>query len=158
MAIEKIEKINFFSNCSKSLNNANANFISVNKDFMCKSISSNEWEDYTLEQANILTSFLSQKAPNEYSLYWNIFAEKFRQCWKESLEQSISQKIQAAHLSNDILPDIAWNLSHYVIMKSFDFYNPPGFFESIFLVYEMGKLPCGMENYNDFKNGKLLIY
>lgn len=155
-SFDLVKEISFFEKCGTQAHCLYENVIFVSRETMEKSINSTKWEDYTLEQSNILTEYLDSKAQNDYQ-NWNKFVAEFKTQWTE-IKPSICQKIADFHLPSQIITDIEWNLLHFVVLKSFVPHRLSPFFEHLFLIYQSGFLPCGADDYKNLKNAPILIF
>ena len=158
-AIEKIKDIDFFKNCGSqgTLNNVHIEF--VDKITASKTGGSIEWENYTLEQANEITSFLDNKAQLDYNLYWNEYVDEFKKYWDSEIYKGMLEVTKKIDINNELLITSAqWDLLHYVMEESYKKYNIPTFFYKLFSIYEAGHYPCGVKDYSELKNPIILVY
>ncbi|STZ63030.1 Uncharacterised protein [Moraxella lacunata] len=153
---DDIQKIAFFKQCSTQKECLYKNIRYVDYDIMEKSINSLAWENYTLEQANQMSEYLFKKANQDFQC-WNDYAETFRSQWA-TFEPIVYQAIKDKQLPIDIMVSVQWDLGHYYIMKSFYRHKLPKFFEYLFLIYQSGFLPCGIDDYENFDDPIILIY
>jgi len=115
-----------------------------------------EWEDWTLERRNDLTSFLHARFPNRHD-DWNQIAKGVRGFIEEELVPPISSILAEA------LPDAAvaldavrWDLAGALMEAAYADCRPPQFFTHLVAVYEAGHLPVGWDA--DSGGGTLLVY
>lgn len=153
---DDIQKIDFFKQCSTQNECLYHNIRYVNYDVMEQSISSVAWENYSLEQANQMSEYLFKKANKDFQ-YWNDYAQAFKSKWA-SIEPAVYQAMKEKQLPTDIMATVQWDLIHYYILKSFYRHKLPKFFEHLFLIYQSGFLPCGVDDDKNFDDPIILIY
>lgn len=158
-AIEKIETINFFANCGHQNIFDFEDIEFVDKKNAIKLANSIEWENYTLEKANEITSFLHRKAHSDYNLYWDEYVDEFKKCWNSKIHESILESIKKVDLNDELLLMSAqWDLLHYVMEENYKNHNVPTFFHRLFMIYAAGHYPCGVKNYLELQSPIILIY
>lgn len=106
---------------------------------------SNEWEDITLDKRNALTSFLRNKFSSQYS-EWNKLAGEAR----GFLEKNVTPKLETLAVSHSLdasfIDVVKWVLIHAIMEDAYrKCHKLPVFFLDLLEIYEMGKLPCGLD-------------
>lgn len=106
-----------------------------------------EWEDWTLEQHNAMTSFLNSRFQNRYTGQWNKIAKIAKSFLLNELEPSFRRALE------DALPDSAaslgpvrWDLLSALMEAAYADCRPPLFFTHLVGVYEAGHLPVGWDS------------
>lgn len=145
--LEKINNIEWFSNCGKEFHISDFPIeIKFLKSFdeMEKNMSSQNWEDLTMEARNRLTVFLNKNNRNNYQ-DWNKIAEIKKSNLKhvESITKEFAEKNE---LGKIIVDDVLWNIlgaameNHYFSINK----KIPIFFQYLLEIYSQGNIPCGL--------------
>ena len=168
---EKINNINWFSNCGNELFIENCpikiQFLSSFNE-MGKGIKSDNWDDAILEAQNRLTSFLHKREHRRYNEDWN----KITLAHKEKLKsvEKIAKEFADQHgLGKDFVDSILWNVLGASMEEYYYSINRkiPIFFKYLMEIYSRGNLPCGIvgeieEEFSgkqiDFSQFTLLVY
>lgn len=115
-----------------------------------------EWEDWTLERRNDLTSYLHDRFPGR-DADWNRIAKVVR----ETIEGDIVPV--AAPVLAEVLPGstvamdaLRWDLAGALMEAAYADCRPPQFFTHLVAVYEAGHLPVGWDAGSG--GGTLLVY
>ncbi|RUT70567.1 hypothetical protein D0817_08815 [Flavobacterium cupreum] len=167
---EKVNTIDWFFNCGKEFSISNfpikIKFL-TSLDEMQENISSQNWEDFTLEAKNRLTVFLHRNNQNDYQ-DWNKIAEIVKKNLKPT-EEIAEKFIEKNKLNKSIVDDVLWNIhgaameNHYFSMNK----KIPVFFKYLLEIYSAGNIPCGLigefkEDFDgkqiDFSDYTLLVY
>jgi hypothetical protein len=108
--MNRILAINWFSEIGCALNTPGI-ICAASVDKAFEQLSSIEWENTTLEAGNELASRIDER---EYQS-WNDIAEEAR----PFVDGIVAKKIRQMHKSelneNHLLPDVTWNVMHYII-------------------------------------------
>jgi hypothetical protein len=158
LAIDEIFQIDFFSEVGIYNETMPEKFILIdNKLEVEKLILLDDWAAYREEKSAEVTSYLNNKDINFYNEYWNVFVRRFKEIWNTKLESKISNSLLQKNLASEILIQVRWDLLNYVMVQSYQSLKPPKFFLELFNIYQLGHLPCGV---NDSKNKdfNFLIY
>jgi hypothetical protein len=156
--LDRINKINWFENCGKSLKiELSIDIVYINSWEEAKEHYHDEnWESATLEARNELTSFLQKNYRSQYVL-WNKLVKEA----KEFLDKQVVPKIELQREKNDLdqlfLECVKWDILNAIMehtyLKSSD---GPVFFLELLKVYESGNFPCGWKG--KWPKGTLLVY
>jgi hypothetical protein len=157
---DRIDRINWFTNCGAPLapGNINQSIVQVENWEHAKTwYTDAKWEDTTLEARNMLTEFLNSKYPNKYS-EWNKIVNEA----KGYIESSLSDKLwgygEKYNLGNSFIDCVKWDVLHAIMEFAYiDCKNIPHFFLDLILVYENGNFPCGWDGAYPV-NGELVVY
>lgn len=167
---EEVNNIDWFSNCGKEFYTSDfpikIQFLK-SLDEMEKNISSQNWEDLTLEARNRLTVFLNNKNRNNYQ-DWNKITEIQKNNLK-FVEEITKEFVEKNKLSKAIVDDVLWNVLGAAMENYYFSINKkiPFFFKYLLEIYSHGNIPCGFigeidEDFEgkqiDFSNYTLLVY
>lgn len=151
---DEILSINWLSQLRNPITNSNA-LVEQNLNKVNMLISSTEWENITLEEANNISSYLYKKNLFDAQNEWNLIAENARDFITNKVIPKIPNVngIEREYLVNDI----SWNLLHFIIENHYkeEKIISSCFFSELFEFYRLGRLPCGWSG--DFPKGKLII-
>lgn len=116
-----------------------------------------EWEDWTLEQRNKLTSYLHARFRNRYSGQWNKIADKAVQFLADEIESRYLPNLAHTLVGSKVAGNaVQWDLLAALMEAAYADCRPPLFFTHLVTVYEAGHLPVGWDASCD--PGTLLIY
>lgn len=167
---EKVNSINWFSNCGKEFSILDfpikIQFL-TSADEMQESISSQNWEDSTMEARNRLTVFLNKNNRNDYQDRNKITENKKSNL--EQIKEIVEKFIEENKFDKIIVDDILWNILGAAMEDYYAAVNKkiPIFFKYILKIYSEGNIPCGLigeikEDFDgkqiDFSNCTLLVY
>jgi len=106
---------------------------------MCESI---EWENFTLEESNRLSSFLHDKDRVRYNRWSEILADI-----KEDFELWLSDRLtpitKANHLSKRFADSVRWDFLGACMESEYADLDCPAFFRNLMPWYISGHFPCG---------------
>ena len=114
----------------------------VSREHAIGSISSPEWEDFTLERRNDITAHLAKKFRNRDS-EWNKVA-KGATAYAESevfprmLEAATEQGFDKA-----VVDQVKWDILSFIQEEIYASCGIPRFYHYLIDVYRRGRLPCG---------------
>ncbi|MCB1636258.1 MAG: hypothetical protein KDI51_16850 [Xanthomonadales bacterium] len=105
-----------------------------------------EWEYWTLERRNDLTSFLRDRFRNRYAGQWNKIADKAVHFLGTEVEPRVLPAIADAMPDSVVAVDaIRWDLAGALMEAAYADCRPPQFFTHLVTVYEAGHLPVGWD-------------
>ncbi|MCM0665516.1 hypothetical protein [Flavobacterium tyrosinilyticum] len=144
---EKINNIEWFSNCGKEFSISDFPFkiqFLSSLDEMQKNISSQKWEDFTLEATNRLTVYLHKNNRNNY-LDWNRITEIKKSNLKH-VETTAKKFAEKHNLDKNIVDDVLWNVLGAAMEDYYISINKriPIFFKHLLEIYSRGNIPCGV--------------
>lgn len=102
-----------------------------------------EWESFTLEARNRLTSYLSLRRPREYQA-WNAVTEQYKR-ELSTFDAAVQAFIGSSHLDPIFKHDFDWIIlsmcmeSHYQQLDT----RIPILFQHLLPIYQAGHIPCG---------------
>ncbi|AFI89110.1 hypothetical protein EXT68_19640 [Pectobacterium parmentieri] len=151
-AKKRLKDIDWFANVSAAYDSAFYRVVNVN-DFI-SSITSNEWENTTLEARNEITGFLARKHTVIYQ-EWNKLTREASGFVDESIIPLIP-KINGVDM-DVIFVNLKWDLVGYLVEDAYkDKLRSALFFNELTFIYERGHIPCGWDGV--WPNGNLVIY
>ncbi|MCP2026342.1 hypothetical protein L1276_001486 [Flavobacterium sp. HSC-32F16] len=157
---EKISSIKWFSNCGKEFYITDFPVkIQFLKSFdeMQKNISSQNWEDLTMEARNRLTIFLHNEDRNNYQ-NWNKITE-IKKRNLQQVEDIVKEFAKINKLDQNIVDDVLWNMLGAAMENYYFSINKkiPIFFQYLLEIYSQGNIPCGLigEVKEDFKGKQI---
>jgi len=167
---EKVNNIEWFSNCGKEFIISDfpikIQFLK-SLDELQKNISSQDWEDLTLEARNRLTVFLHKNNRNDYQ-NWNRITD-FNKSNLKYIETTAKKFVEKNNLDKSIIDDVLWNVLGAAMENNYILINKriPIFFKYLLEVYSQGNIPCGLigevkEDFDgrqiNFSDYTLLVY
>lgn len=102
-----------------------------------------DWENFTLEARNRLTTYLSKRKPREYNS-WNEVTERYKRDLT-TFDALVQELIGRQHIDPVFKHDFDWIVlamcmeGHYYQVDA----HLPVLFQQLLPVYEMGHIPCG---------------
>lgn len=115
-----------------------------------------DWEDWTLERRNDLTSFLHARFRTRYD-DWNRIAKPAGRFIDGDLVPRLSPTLARALPDTTVALDaVRWDLSGALMEAAYADCRPPRFFTHLVAIYEAGHLPVGWDAGGD--DGTLLVY
>jgi hypothetical protein len=105
----------------------------------CGSIS---WENYTLDQRNILTSHLHDHARDRYRC-WNQTADEVKAVLIPMLERKIGPVVKVHDLPEIVGHFVRWDVLGACMESEFADIFPTAFFTDLMGWYKRGRFPCG---------------
>jgi hypothetical protein len=105
----------------------------------CGSIS---WENYTLEQRNILTSHLHDHARDRYRC-WNEIVDEVKAASIPMLERRIGPMVKVHDLPEIVGDCVRWDVLGACMESEYADICPTSFFTDMMVWYKRGRFPCG---------------
>lgn len=105
----------------------------------CGSIS---WENYTLEQRNILTSHLHDHARDRYRC-WNQIVDEVKAASSLMLERKIGPIVKDHALPEIVGHSVRWDVLGACMESEYADICPTAFFTDLMGWYKRGRFPCG---------------
>jgi len=116
-----------------------------------------EWEGWTLERGNDLTSFLHAQYRNRYAGQWNRIVRIAKAFLLEGVEPRLLPALASALPGATVAVDaVRWDLVSALMEAAYADCRPPQFFTHLVAVYEAGHLPVGWDAGSE--GGTLLVY
>jgi len=115
---------------------------------------SSEWEDFTLERQNDLSSVVATRLQQQGS-EWNKCARAFKSFFDEHLAPVITSKLKAAGLDDALLSVVAWDVVSYMQELNYADVRRPAFFQKLWQAYREGRFPCGWSG--EYPKGELIV-
>jgi hypothetical protein len=116
-----------------------------------------EWEDWTLERRNDLTSFLHARFRNRYAGQWNKIADKAVHFLASEIDPHTLPSLAGTLPGSAVAADaVRWDLAGALMEAAYADCRPPLFFTHLVAVYEAGHLPVGWDAGSG--GGTLLVY
>lgn len=154
--ITRLKGIEWFCNCGEKIDHIDINFPLRYVDSWEEAreqCESQEWESFTLEARNNLTSFLHNKFPREY-LEWNKLVKEAKKILEAEILPKILEKNEALNLTDVIIDCVKWDLVNIILEASYSKCGKiPIFYIELLKVYETGNFPCGID-----KSNTLVVY
>lgn len=156
--IERLNKIDWFSNCGKPLKNVINYEVDYVKSWtvaskMCRDV---EWSNITLEANNELTAYLHKHFPEKYHNKWNKIVSEA----KTHMERIVYPKIRnfqtENNLDDEFYNSVIWDVLGIVMAYAYKECKEPSFYTELLKVYESGNFPCGWKG--KWPKGKLVVY
>jgi len=114
-----------------------------------------EWEDWTLERRNDLTTFLHDRFPNR-DADWNRIAKSTREVIENDIAPVALPVLVKALPGSAVAADaMRWDLAGALMEAAYAACQPPLFFTHLIVAYEAGHLPVGWDEDGE---GTLLVY
>lgn len=159
---EKLLKIDWFSKMGeKDFNNLECfpiRFECLNNQFeMEKKMSSQRWENKTLEEQNIIMRYLYVNS-HENRKNWNSYVEEAK-AFIDKVLMVEWRKFQVENgVSEDFISSVKWDVMHFILYSKFseEIDGIPTFFLDLIRIYESGHIPCGWSGKMD--KGFLFVY
>ena len=101
-----------------------------------------EWEDFRLERRNDLTALVAVRLQQRGS-EWNKCARAFREFFDSHISTTITSRLAAAELPDSLMSVVRWDIISYMQELNYSDVRRPAFFQSLWLTYQRGHLPCG---------------
>ncbi len=156
--MDRIKTIHWFKNCGNE-NNDLFKSLSVPTLFVRSwdealvNIESIEWENFTLEEKNRLTEFLSSKFQREYG-FWNKLTDHYKIFLSEEVEPIIQN---SKYCNDELMKNVRWDLLGALMQGSYKgLYKKTRLYMELLQIYEFGHIPCGVQG--ELPNEKLLIF
>ncbi len=148
---ELLKNINWFSHCGteEMLEIRQAyRFVSDHRE-MLRRIAETEWENYTLEQENELTSYLSNHHRDAYR-FWNQHCMTVKEKIFPDLFEYIKEQYQQyfPDMEQVVLDDLQWNILGIFLADAYSEYYRSAFSEDLLTIYRSGHIPCGISDEN----------
>ena len=105
----------------------------------CRSIS---WENYTLEQQNLLTMHLHQHARERYQR-WNEIVIEMKAALEPIVVRQVRPVAEQLGLPEEVVHCVRWDVLGACMESEYADIRPPGFFTSLMDWYTGGRFPCG---------------
>jgi hypothetical protein len=105
----------------------------------CSSIS---WENYTLVQQNLLTSYLHEHARDRYQR-WNEIVDEMKAAFEPLLERKLRPVVEEHALPEVVGHCVRWDLLGACMEGEYADVRPPSFFTCLMGWYMRGRFPCG---------------
>ncbi len=156
--LNRIKKINWFSNCGQESEIDSINTINYVKSWKeaKKYYQHQNWETTTLESRNVLTSFLSKHYNKEYQ-EWNNFTSVCRKFISDELSPELEKYKNTNKLDDDFIHCIKWDILNAIMEYVYkDAVDRPTFFLNLLEIYESGNFPCGW--IGKWPQGILVVY
>lgn len=146
-----LKNINWFSHCGKEEMleiRQTYRFVSDHRE-MLHLISGTEWENYTLEQENKLTSYLSNHHRDAYH-FWNQLCQTVKEEIFPDLFEQIKEKYRQyfQDMEQVVLNDLQWNVLGILLADVYSEYYRSAFSEDVLAIYRSGHIPCGVSDEN----------
>lgn len=146
-----LKNINWFSHCGKEETlkiGRTYRFVS-NHSEMLRRIAETEWENYTLEQENELTSYLSNHHRDAYR-FWNQHCITIKEEIFPDLFEHIKEKYRQyfSDMEQEVLNDLQWNILGILLADIYSEYYRSDFSEDLLEIYRSGHIPCGISDEN----------
>jgi len=114
-----------------------------------------EWEDWTLERRNDLTTFLHDRFPNR-DADWKRIAKSTREVIENDIAPVALPVLVKALPGSAVAADaMRWDLAGALMEAAYAACQPPLFFTHLIVAYEAGHLPVGWDEDGE---GTLLVY
>lgn len=155
----RLKVVSWLSNCGRTIEPKAAWPIRLAHSalFARESLGLPEWEDWTLERRNDLTSFLYAKYRSRSAGQWNKIADKAVDFLASEIEPRPLPALANALPGSKIAVDaVRWDLASALMEAAYADCRPPIFFTHLIPVYEAGHLPVGWDP--NSAGGTLLIY
>ena len=156
---ERLRSVEWFSNVGKSKVFELPFPYRIVRDALAANeiIKQPEWEEWTLERANEVTSFLHSRFRTRYAGQWNRIVRIARSFVLDELEPRFLAALAAAMPSSEVaLHAVRWDVLHALMEAAYADCHPPQFFTPLVAVYEAGHLPVGWDASSG--TGTLLVY
>ncbi|MBC2580551.1 hypothetical protein [Clostridium sp. DJ247] len=156
--IERIKKVNWFSNCGGKLEKSikyEITYISNWKKAI-KQSQGKYWEEITQEVENELTEFLFHNHPEKYHGEWNKIVREGKKILEEYVVPYVSNYIQKNELTKVILDNVKWDILGAIMEYTYRNEKEPAFYMELLKVYEAGNFPCGWKG--SWPEGKLIVF
>jgi len=152
-AVKRLQNIPWFTNTGKGGYLNNIKKITAESDFISR-ITSDDWENVSLQAGNAITGYLAIKQSLKYQ-NWNDLVKEA----KEIIDIEIIPFMKnPTSLDDDILfNNEKWDLVSFLAEDAYKSYLPNSqFFGRLMMIYENGYIPCGWEG--QWPSGRLVIY
>ena len=106
------------------------------------SISSPEWEDFTLERRNDITEHLATAHRNRED-EWNKVAKGVAAYTDSKIFPRMIDAAQKRGFPESVIRQVQWDLRSYIQEEIYASWRVPRFFNRLVEVYRIGHLPCG---------------
>ena len=157
--IDKIKKINWFTNCGNNLEISLLYEVSYIKNIenLVKHISSIRWENISLEEENKLTVYLFKNHNDKYQDTWNFLVREIKSKILPDIKEKVIKMAEENEVNRkEIITQIEWDILGIIMAYSYSDYMEPVFYKEIFRIYENGNIPCGWKG--TYPKGEIIIY
>ena len=117
----------------------------------CDSIS---WENYTLDQRNILTSHLHDHARDRYRC-WNQIVDEVKAASNPMLERKIGPIVKDRALPEIVGHSVRWDVLGACMKQGSTPTSPTAFFTDLMGWYKRGRFPCGWGEVDQSEKSRL---
>jgi hypothetical protein len=117
-----------------------------------ESCGSASWENYTLEQQNLLTSFLHEHARDRYRR-WNEIVGEVKAASVPLVGRKLGPVVEVYALPEVVEHCVLWDVLGACMEGEYGDVRPPGFFTGLMGWYMRGRFPCGWREAD--REGKL---
>lgn len=107
-----------------------------------ESISSPEWEDFTLERRNDITAHLATAHRNREH-EWNKVAKGVTAYTESTIFPRMIQAAQEQEFPESVIKQARWDVQSFIQEEIYASWRVPRFFNRLIEVYRTGHLPCG---------------
>lgn len=130
-------------------------FASVGRpELITESALSRDWEEFTLERRNDLTSIVSLRLQQRGS-EWNKCARAFKGFFDEHVAPTVTRRLVQVHLPAELLMVVEWDIVSYMQELNYADVQRPSFFRSLWSAYQSGRFPCGWQG--NYPEGALIL-
>jgi hypothetical protein len=100
------------------------------------------WENFTLEQQNLLTSYLHQHARDRFQR-WNQIVAEVKAAFEPLVERKIGPVVEEHALPGVVGRCVPWDVLGACMKSEYAEVRRPSFFTDLMGWYMRGRFPCG---------------
>lgn len=154
--VERIDKIDWFSNCGKQVSSEDFEISSVSSWSKGKSYYSTvKWENIQLEARNNLTEYLCFDHREVYRL-WNKITDEAKKYIQGPFDKKLEEYRNSFGLDKGFVNTVKWDILAAIMEYVYLEYKIPVFYLNLLKIYEKGHFPCGWDG--KWPEGKLRVY
>lgn len=160
--ITELRSIVWFQNCGRELPSELFGIQkAVDESQALNLLVSSNWADARTEAQGDLTGYLSKHHNNAYGGYWNNLVKEAAKLIECVALESIHSALQRQGWPDEFSKPIIVDLTRAVLEISYreKFRKAPAFFETVFVIYKAGYLPCGWSTeISQWPDGAIIAY
>lgn len=111
------------------------------------------WTDSVEEAQGQLTSYLSDRWPEDHQARWNVLVREARPSVAATAGAAAQALAERHDLGQPFIDTVDWDVLHGVMETTYSSRNPPMFFRRLMVAYRAGHVPCGLDD-----DGTVAVY